>query len=333
MKSFVLTILILLCIFLAFVYVLVNTPFLMNTMVPQFINDHAQSFSIQEFKCKRQKSRLPNILSMYDVMMKVKVGENFFDIKAKELTVHNFLEFMQKRELLRVSSSGLDVKGKNLSIEGGKTKTVVGLSEWKVRFIEGAAFSQDLWIGPYHSQKISAHLKSNPQKIEIFEIEGDIYGGIAKGQITFDHKPHFSYVVWSEFSGLDTKKMENIYPDFFKDMTGMFDGSIRVVGSEQVDIFTIICQGRKGMAISPNVFLRMKGAFDDEEEKELRQLADSGAFLKAEHALLHVQNSRNQDIMFVFDIEEMANHFRLKGQFPLSWKQGFESFLFPLVNK
>lgn len=330
MKNFILPILIFFCLFLGFVFVLVNTPFLVNAMIPKLVNDHAKDFQIEEFKCLSQKSRLPDALTMKNVVMKIRRGDRVFDVKANEVNIHNFLEFVKRFELLRISANGVDLKTERVSAKGGQLKAVVGLNDWNITFIEGAGFSKEFEVGPYVFKKISGHLKVNPKKIEVFDIKGSAYEGRVKGQLNFDYKPQFSYVVWSEFDGIHAQSVVYPYPDFFSSLLGTVSGSVRVVGSEQVDIFTVILKGSKSLTISPGVFLKMDGAFDDEETAELKRLGDSGAVLKTEKSMLHVQNSRGHKIMLVFDIKESEEGLLLKGKFPFSWEEGFESFLFPI---
>lgn len=332
MRNFVLPILVLFCLVLGFIYILTNTPFVLNMMVPDIINRHAQGIRIEYFQCRSLKSQLPDILMMRDVQMRVVKGERVFDIGAKQITVHNFFDFVKKQEVIYLSGDGVSLKTEQLSAVDAKFKLVAGLSRWDVTFGEGALFSKVLHLGPYTFQKIVANLKGNKKGVEIADIKGMFFGATVKGKVTFDFHPRFGYVVWSEFTGLQSQLVTSPYPEFFSSINGDLKGSVRVVGSDQIDIFTVILEAQKGTTIAPEIFLKMKGAFDTEEEAELKRLSEAQAFLKAERALLHMQNSRNQSIMFMFDIEESDNQILLKGRFPLAWDKGFDTFLFPSLT-
>ncbi len=330
MKSSVIIILIVLCVLLAFAYFLVNTPFILNTMLPKFINEKAQGFKIEEFECASQTSQLPDILVMKGVSMKVRRDGRVFDIQAKKVVVHNFAEFVKEQELLRLSSQGVYVTSEYVEARGGQFKAVIGLNDWHVRFLEGAGFFQEMEVGPYRLVKTTGHIKMNPKKIEIFDIHGKFSDGDFTGQLIFGFQPQFGYLVWAEFYDIQAQAVAAPYPEFFSAIQGALSGSIRVVGSQQVDIFTINIKGKKGLAISPKAFLKMKGAFEDEEVAQLIKLDQSGATLLADQASLLIQNGRDQSVMLVFDIEEAQENLILKGKFPFSWPEGFESFLFPI---
>lgn len=329
MKNFIIFILVLMCLVLGFIFILLNTPFLVNAMVPQLINNYAKGFKIESFSCSSQRSQLPDILEMRDVHLKVRVGDELIDVQAKRIKINNFFEFAKKHELLRLSASGVDINVKNITINSAQLKSVLGLKEWKFVFTEIAWFAQKMKIGPYIFTKTDGRLKATPKKIDIFDIKGGAYGGTIVGQLDFEFDPQFTYVLWAEFNDIQSQIVKYPYPEFFKAINGGLDGTVRVVGGEQVDIFTFILQGDKGLEISPNAFLKMEGAFDEEEELELKRLAESGAVLKANKSKLNVQNSRGRKIMLIFDIEESAHNLFLKGRYSISWKEGYESFLFP----
>lgn len=331
MRNFIVPVLILFCLILGFGYLLTNTPFLLNVMVPDIVNRHAEGVRIEFFHCRSQKSQLPDILIMRDIQMTMRQGDRTFDVTAEVLTVHNFFDFVRKQDLIYVSGDGVMIKTDHVSAEGSKFKIVAGLQEWKMTFFEGAVFSRELNAGPYLFNRISANVKGDKKGIEIDDIRGLFYNGEMSGKLTFDFDPAFGYVVWSEFQDIDARSVRSPYPEFFSSIEGRIDGSVRVIGSDQVDVFTVILNAQNGAAISPDVFLKMKGAFNDEEETELRRLSQAGAFLKADRALLHMQNSRAQNILFVFDVHESDNQLVLKGRFPFAWDKGFDVFLFPLV--
>ena len=332
MRSLIVPLLIFVCLFLGFVFLLTNTPLFVNIMLPKLINDNMEDIQIESFHCRQQKSRLPEILILKKVAMKVRKDSRVFDITASEVTIHNFLDFVREHNLLRLSARGLTVQTDHVSARGGQLKTVIKFKDWKVVSAEGAAFSQEFAAGVYQFQKITGHFKATPKKAKIFDVDSKFYGGEVKGQVNIDYDPRFAYVVWAEFSGIQSQAVEAPYPGFFADIHGELSGSARVVGEEYVDIFTIVLKGGKDTGLSPGLFLRMKGAFDDEEFSKLEKLNQDGALLIARESTLHIQNSRRQNVMLVFDIVESQDGLVLKGRFPFRWDGDFQSFLFPVED-
>jgi len=329
MKNFIFPILLLFCLASGFIYVLTNTPFLMNFIIPDIINRKVNDVHVEYFRCASQQSQLPDILTMKDIQMTFRKGERLFDVKAEVVTIHNFFEFVKKQEVLYISGSGVSLDTKPIIAKDAKFKFVFGLNDWDITFGEGIVFSGVFHIGPYTFQQINAGVKGDKKGVEILDIKGIFYGGETTGKITFDFKPRFGYALWSEFVGVQSQSVQSPYPEFFSRIQGALNGSVRVVGSDQVDIFTIILDSSKELIIAPEIFLRMKGVFTAEEEAELKRLSEAGAFLKATKAALHIQNSHNQRMMLVFDIEEAENRNVLKGRYPLVWNAGWDTFLFP----
>jgi|GEM_PF-4473740 len=329
MKNLVLPLLILLCILAGVVFLVTNTPLCVNMLLPQFVNERIQDVRIEDFHCRQQTSSLPDILVMKQVTMTLHRGDREFHVSAREITLHNFLEFIRDHAVLRLSAKGLEVQTQGASVVGGQLKTVVHFQDWKPVTMDGAAFAQIFRIGVYRFQKISGHFSVNPKKSKVFDVDGEFYGGNIKGQVDIDQQPHFEYVLWSEFQGVKAQDIQAPYPEFFAKIQGGVSGSARVVGGEFVDIFTVILRNDQQVLLPPTFFLKMDGVFDDDEMAQLKTLDESGAFLKAREAMLHVQNSRNHRIMMEFHIVEDQNNFVLEGRFPLKWDEGFETFLFP----
>lgn len=332
MRNFIFPILILFCLIMGFIYVATNTPFVMNIVIPDIVNRHMKDAHIESFHCSSQKSQLPDILMIRGVEMKVRKAGRVFDVAAQEIVIHNFFDFLKKPEILYISGDGVSIRTDHVMTDGGKFKLVIGLRDWNIIFGEGLVFGRVFDAGPYRFEKISGELKGNKKMIEIAEIQGTFSQGKVSGKVTFDFDPRFGYLVWSEFSGVHPQSIVSPYPEFFYGIKGEINGSARIVGADQVDIFTVILETRKEAEISPEIFLKMKGAFNAEEEKELQRLEQDQAFLKAQKAVLHMQNSRNQEVLFVFDIEESNQGVVLKGRFPMKWEKGFEAFLFPLLT-
>ncbi|MEW5894241.1 MAG: hypothetical protein AB1650_00540 [Candidatus Omnitrophota bacterium] len=332
MRNFVFTIVVISGLLLGIVLVLLNTTILVNALLPEIINEHVKAFSIEEFRCGSQTSRLPDLLFLYNVKFKVRKGDRLVDVSVKEIAIHEFMDFVKHFETLGMSAKGINVETKGFSAKNGQLQVVIGLKDRVARYAEGAGYIKNFEAGAYSFNKVVGHFKINPVKVEVFNVEGKMYDGDFTGQLTLDYKPHFNFALWSEFKGIQTASVQKIHPGFFKTIRGSLDGSLRVVGGEEVDIFTVIFLARKGLAITPHVFLSMRGAFDEEEEAELKRLAENNAALTVEKGVLHIQNSRDENVMMIFDIEEEINHFLLKGRFPLKWEKGFKEFLFPVIE-
>lgn len=329
MKNAVVLILIFLCLALGVLYLFTSTPLLVNLTLPQFVNDHAKGFRIESFSCSSQKSRLPNILEIGGLDMILKVNQEHVRIQAEKMIIHNFYEFIKNHNELRLSGYGVDISTDDFSAGKVKFKSLVRLKEWGFTYTETGWFAEMLRFGPYMFTSIDGRLKAGPKKIDIFEVEGNAYDGSINGQLTFEFKPEFSYVFWAELDGISSQAISYPYPQFFSAIRGNLNATVRIVGGETADIFSVIFQGQKGIKISPQAFLTMKGAFDDEEEQQLRQLAAKGAALDADRATLHIQNGRADEIMMIFDIQETAEKLILKGRYAIPWAAGYGSFLFP----
>jgi len=329
MKNFILPLLILLCVLAGAVFLVTNTPVCVNMLLPQFINERMQDVRIENFHCRRQTSILPDILVMKEVTMTIHRADREFQVSAREIQLHNFLEFVRDHALLRLSAKGMDIRTRGLSVSGGQLKTTVRFQDWTATGMEGAAFAQILQTGVYQFKKITGHFSLTPRKSRIFEIDGDFAGGNIKGQLDIDHQPYFAYALWSEFQGIRADEMPALYPEFFGRIQGALSGSVRVVGGESVDIFTVILRNDQELLLPPAIFLGMEDVFDEEETAQLKMLDASGAVLRAREAALHIQNSRNHRVMMEFHIVEAQNDFVLEGRFPLRWDEGFETFLFP----
>ncbi len=332
MRHYILPILILFCIILGVVYLLANTPFFINTFLPDIINRHQEYVQIEYLRCARQKVRLPDLLSVRDVNMRLRHGQRIVTISAGMVTIHNFFDFIKKPELLYISGDQVKVSMDNIEADGLQIKAALGLSDWTITSLEGSVFSRIFIAGPYAFEKISAYVTGDTKKTEFADIKGSFYDGDVVGKVTLDYQPQPGYVVWAEFIGLRPQNVRSPYADFFQAMDGLISGSARVVGSDQVDIFTVILEAQPGLTVSPDAFLKMKGAFTVEEEAALRRLSQQNSVVTVEQGTLHMQNSRQQRIMFVFDIVETDRQLVLKGRYPLAWEADFESFLFPVVK-
>ncbi|HSV43187.1 MAG TPA: hypothetical protein VLJ10_01405, partial [Candidatus Bathyarchaeia archaeon] len=198
MRALMIPLLLLCCLVLALMYVVVNTPYVLNKVLPSVINDHAKGFVLEEFHCAKQKGRLPDVVSLFDVTMKIRQGTRVYDIEADEIVIQNFFEFVKKQELLRLAARGIILKTENIDVQDGQFKAVIRLSDFKILFMETMAFAREFQFGPYLFSETSTHIKGNPSKIEIYEMKGSAYGGTVSGQLTFDQVPEFNYVLWSE---------------------------------------------------------------------------------------------------------------------------------------
>lgn len=332
MKSFLMTMFVLGCILLAVAFVVFNTPLLTNFVMVDLVNKYFPMCQVEEFRCKGQKSQLPDVVKFQEVSMRFRQGTRVFEVQARDLTIHNFIEFLQKNETLRISSKGMNLQTEHVDVKAGQLKVVIGFKEWKVKFVEGAAFSQEFNVGPYSFSKLAVHLRANPIKISVFDIRGECYGGTVEGQVDFNYKPQFEYVLWSEFRDVVPELVTTLHPNFFQNITGNLSGSVRVVGGKRIDIFTIILKGGQGLRIAPRAFLMMEGVFNEEEVKGLELLDQENATLVSNKAVLQIKNGQGSAIELVFNITNAQDGLILKGKHPFRWNDSYESFLFPITK-
>jgi hypothetical protein len=318
-----------LLIFLSGILYLLNIPFIIVQLAPQFVASRFPGVELEALSIRGQTFKFPHTLILSDIRCDVKNKDEVVHLQMKKITLNNAVEFLKKLENANISVAGLDAQ-----FEQGR------LLDFHLGFV--AVFQQKAFYGikgivrgfaaNYHRfqmEQISAKIAGNAQKFVVLEITGQAYDGKANAQIDLTFQPQPSFIFWAEVVNLKPETLKPFNEKIFPYLIGDLKGSFRIVGSKNhIDLLTVKMEFMKGGAVHRPLVEVIKDFQTRQAVKDqLTALMAGRETLEVDQGILQVQKANDYRLTLYFRVGHEQKGMDLTGTKDISAQDGVMSLL------
>jgi len=312
MKQHVIVIFCLVFIVVAFFLFIANTPWALSLVLPSLVENSLKDVGLKTLHIQKQRFVFPDTLRLYGIKSTVQQGEKKYVIQASHLVLYDIIKIWRARQQIKASAFGLNVELNDNAIQNADLRMILRLRGNEVQKAEGIINKANIFYQKYLFKNTSARFIWNREKLEVFEIFTQIYGGTAYGQFTCDYFPSLSYVVWMEFADCQPEGLLDMYPEFFSKIKGGFSGNMRIVGSQETTDLLAIEFSLKNGAIHDSLLTKViEDIADANKRTRFQALLKNAGYYPVDRALLHIGKAGNKTTA-TFSITNQEDNLYLK---------------------
>lgn len=303
-----------LSIFLAVAFFVLQTPFILNWLIPPLAARHMPFALLENLHIQRQSYRFPNRLVLGDTRFTLGFSGQRCDVRLEKVAFNQVIDFLRTKRQLVIEAQGVTVNGFGLDVRQMRFKGRVLFEEDPPWRAEGVAqIGQARFLG-YALDNFSAHFKGDPRQLQIYEIQALGYAGECSGQISLNFQPHFTYLFWIEFSGLQPGLLKEIHPRFFGQFDGPLQGTWRLTGNRtRIDVLSLHFTMPQGGALRPGIMRRIMPLIKDAEQRAVVDwIVQAEGRFPVDKATVQIQNSYGNKIVLFADLTNIKHQIVLK---------------------
>ncbi len=314
MRRHLLPLILLFSILLAGVYFLLNTTWLLSSLIPSLAKTFLKTVELQSFDFERQTFNFPDTISLHQVKASLAYNNVTYDLKAAKISIFEVKKLMDVPHILKLSIEGLDVLEDRWQIRQADLKIFVTLSEKEFSSLEGSFhFASGIWP-PYEIDNVDGRVKGNPHHGELSELAGSAYGGSWHGQLSWEYKPEARYTLYLEMKDIQTRELEKTNLALLAGCNGKLEGTLRLVADqERIPILDVNLSMPEGGTVNAKIAGHLLNRLSDVERQEaLDQILQSQKQFSFDKANITIKNTTEQRATISFDIKNEQEQIRLQ---------------------
>jgi hypothetical protein len=203
------------------------------------------------------------------------------------------------------------------------------LNETMLKKAEGIFRGESIASDFYHVQDVQGRLNVDRQKIELLDLVGKIYGGEMKGQVLIDRQALVSYIVWMEFTHLQSAKLQEINP-MFSQVNAEFNGTFRMKhDGENIQFFNAELNLAKPGEISSSLLKKIVTEPATLNKTGGLDLVTQGKpKVTFDNAQVYLQNTGLVKVIVGVELKKKEGDFDIRALHEITTPEGIEPFLF-----
>ena len=329
MRRYILPIILLFVLTVACLFLILNTPFVSAVAIPHFVQSFVPGVNVSSFRIGWQRYRFPDTIILSDVSCVLAQDGRDVQMRIGKVILDEMLDFLKARDQLRLTAEDLSWSSGPMSAEGLRLKILLTLGEDSVQKFDGIFAAKAYRRAPYTFRDISARIKGEKHKAEVYELSARLYNGRAQGQISFLWEPLETAVLWLEFSDMDPATTHEVFGGLLSRVHGRLNGTCRLITLPQkIDLLAVSLSMPSGGNLGPTLAEKLLEITDDRDKRQL--LEDQtrlGGGLDVDEANLHVQSSNGNRLVFMYSLSNGGTGLKLKE----TYAREFEEGLFPVI--
>lgn len=329
MRRYIIPILIMFLVLGALAYMVLNTTLIFSSLIPGYVKTHYPGIRIKNLTIQKQTFRLPDKLILYQTHFVLEKNGRPYEIDMDEASIYDIAKYETNRRRFRIFVQGLNVKSQGVVAKNFNLRLLVS------DFVKGLTTSFDgIFEGErweylhYRLGDVAARCKGDFNKFQIFEAKIRGYGGQGQGQLSVEIKPNPSVMLWLELYGMDPEELQALDKDFFQNIQGRLDGTIRVIKSQNtIDLLAINFNLGQGGALKSPLMGQAFPFIAGEKQPLVKDIMDKIGSFPVDKASLYLQNSEPQKLIAMFNLENKEFDIRVKGNKEIPVPQGLMTFV------
>lgn len=325
--------LVLLCvIFLGPFFLFANTPWLINYLGPQWLQQNISGLEVKTFHVDQQRYRWPDHLKLTNFSAEIQYQGKHFQINTQDVFLDGTLKSLGQKEPMKMEVVGGFLKTETMELRNVKLALIFPFRVFRNKIFEGKGMLDvgGLRFLRYAAKNVAVRFGVTPDQIQIFESSAALYGGkFQSGQVSFQFHPGSLLISWSELTGLDAVQLQQISKPIFAGLTGRINGTWRLVGdTAKVEVLAIILSMPEGGIMSPELLQRLAGNMHEgSDKKQIEALIQEKQPLAFDTGNLYIQNIDPTTVALVVAIESKAKDLHIQERILVPVEEGLREFL------
>ena len=336
MRRHLLPLILLFSILFAGVYFLLNTTWLLSSLIPSLVKTFLKTVELQSFAFERQSFAFPDTISLHQVKATFIRNDITYDMKAADISIFDVKKLTEIPHVLKFSIVGLDVQESRWQLRQADAKVFVAFSKKDFSSLEGSfRFPSIVWL-PYTIENVTGRVKGNVNRWELSEITGNAYGGIFHAQLAWEYQPEAVYTLYSEINDLQVKELGKTNLTLMAGCDGELNGTLRLVADEQkVPILDVSLSMPKGGIVNTVIAGHLLNRLSDVEKQEaLDRILQTEKQLPFDKASVSIKNMTDQTAILTFSIKNEKEEIHLQGSIKgLDIKKTVATYFFPVKEE
>ncbi|MCB9772447.1 MAG: hypothetical protein H6754_07855 [Candidatus Omnitrophica bacterium] len=296
MRSIIVATVLLLVLLTCVFYYVCFTPALVSKAIPAVVEKYFPNATLQSLHIGGQSFKYSETLKLSDITAQVQWNDRIYQFDIDELNFTNFMTFTKEKKLAALSSSGFTFKKDGFEIHNAAFNVNLQLGANSVDSFECQLLDGKIDLMPYQLTNVQAKLQGSKLGLTITEIKAQAYGGQTKGQIKLTFSPKSSENIEMEFNGVKSDALQVIYKTIFSQLTGEFNGKIRLSRvDQQIQVFAVLADMSRGGTMKSTLAKKIINYMTDEENRyDLTSLLEKKgefAFDAGEFRILNVNQN------------------------------------------
>ncbi len=217
---------------ISFLYFLFNSPQLLESNLPRWLNPRLPEIVIQELSIGRQSFSFPCYFHFKDIESQILQGSQKFQVRIREVDLHGLEIFTAQRRML-LQLQGVDVQSDLLALREGQLSVDARFTDRNIKTLQGNFKSFGLNLANYVFTDLKAGLSGDKNTIMFNDFSTDFYDGQIKGQISLDYARDIAYSITMELTKIDLRQLQKVNPEFFSKVRGRVHGFVNAKGDRQ----------------------------------------------------------------------------------------------------
>jgi len=328
MRRHLIPIFLLIVLFAAVGFLILNTTWLLSYLIPQFINHHVEALEIKSIRIEKQKFQAPESIHLTGVKLDLLMNDQTFQCTISEVTLHKIFSLWKSDQRIKVELMGSDCQGGSANLKGANFVLVLKSRQNAIIHLDGVFSVEDFSYYRYNLWNVSGRLNADRSQFQIYEIKSDGYGGNIQGQVLVEFGPSPTYIIWAEVFGVNPKRMVSLHHGLFSQVHGGLNGSVRIKGyADQLDLFAVNLQfvdgGEIGPALLKDLISYVK---NDRARSQLKTAMHNRKRIPLEKGSLSIQNSSGNRAIFTVHLENLKEQIRFKEILDVPLEDQFQRF-------
>lgn len=318
--------------FLGGFFVLANTPWLVNSYGPQWIEEQFSDLKVGTFHVDRQRYSWPDQLFLSGVQAQIRYREQDVGVEAQDVMIKGTVKSIKEQDPIKVSIREGKLTTADLQMSQFQLDLNIPAESLKNKVLaaKGMLRTERFQFRHYEAESVLVRFGVTPDQLQIVEASANLYGGkFQSGQVSFQFRPGALYLSWSELTGLNANLLGKLNPIIFSGLTGRMNGTCRLVGDvSKIEVLAIILNMTEGGILSADLLNRLWPYLHDTVYRtKIQSLAQQNQPFTFDDGTLYIQNIDPLTVALVIGIENKSQDIHIQERILVPIKEGLREFL------
>ena len=214
-------------------YYVLNSSWIWEKVIPKMIRSQINTIDVQSFKMKNQKIALTGQISLENIALSLKSGEDMYHVDVQGIYIDPNLWLSSSPQKIQLNVKGLNVKSALINFSKADLELSLFYNQNSLESLTGVFAMNSGDIHKYRWDSLKINIMGDSKHIILDKLLAQFYEGTMEGKINLEYRPSLIYDIDIHFDQVNLGALKQANEAIFSKLRGKARGEISIKANPQ----------------------------------------------------------------------------------------------------